>query len=215
MNELVREIEEDIRRERFDRLWHSFGKVMVGLSIAVILGTIGVVIMQDQKRSRAMESTTQLIKGIDRINIEDYKGAIPVFDALASDPSSSYYGLSMLRKAQAQDALGDREGVTKTYRQLAGNDSVFGDLAKLLLPQDDSKAIETSRDAPFYFSHSEAKGWQLMRQGRKDEAVTLFMALYQDKEAPSSMRERLSEVLQRLAPDTFSEKTKLKVKDNE
>ena len=46
MNELVREIEEDIRQERIDRLWRSFGKGMVGLSIAVILTTVAVVMVQ-------------------------------------------------------------------------------------------------------------------------------------------------------------------------
>jgi|GEM_PF-1901743 len=219
MNELVREIEEDIRSERLNRVWNSFGKLMVGVSVAVVLGTIGVVVMQDRSRTQAMEGTTQLIKGIDRINIEDYKGAIPVFDALAKQNGGAYYGLAMLRKAQAQEALSDRDGMNTTLRELAQNDPVFGDLAKLLAPVDDSKPIEPSKGSPFYYAHSEAKGWQLLRKGKKNEAVSTFVALYKDDAIPGSMRQRLNEVLQHIAPEklpeTLSDKVNIKVKQDE
>lgn len=209
MNELVREIEEDIRRERIDRIWHSFGKLMVGVSVAIIMATIGVVIVQDQKRSNAMEQTTQLIKGIDRIHIENYKGAISVFNKLSGDASSPYYGLAMLRKAQAYKALGNEEAATSTYKMLAASDAVFGDLAKILASSDDSKPIEPRQGSPFYYSQAEARGWQLMREGKKDEAVTMFLTIFENPEAPATMRDRLSEVLQHLSPDMFGEKLKL------
>lgn len=215
MNDLARELIEDIRAERMGRLWNSFGKLMVAVSIAVILGTIAVVIMQDQRRSHAMESTTELIKGIDRIAIEDYKNAIVIFDSLSRDKETSYYGLAMLRKAQAQTALNDYEGAWKTYRELAQNDPVYGDLASLLLPVDDSKPITPSKDSPFYYSHSEARGWQLLRQGKKDEAVATFMALHKDNAIPVTMRHRLQEVLDHIAPEVMIDNTNVRVTANE
>src|SRR5688500_15726335 len=118
MNELLREIEDDIRRERFNHLWHRFGRIMVGVSIVVVLATIAVVIMQNQKQSAAMEKTAQFIRGIDRIRIEDYKGAITIFDELAADETSPYYGLAMRQKAKAQAALGNNAEAMKTYESL-------------------------------------------------------------------------------------------------
>jgi hypothetical protein len=209
MNELFREIEEDIRRERFDRLWHSFGKVMVAASVGIILFTIVIVIMQSRKQDRAMENTAQFIKGIDRLHIEDYKGAIPVFTDIAADDSSPYYGLAMLRKAQAENALSDHEAADKTYEALARHDPVFGALAGLLLPahNDVTAGKNPPPNTPFYYTESEWKGWRLYQQGKKDDAVSQFLALYEDPSTPSSMRERLSEVLHHIAPEKMLEKT--------
>jgi len=207
MNEILREIEEDIRRERLDRLWARFGKAMVAASIAIVAVTIVVVVVQNHRQSVAMEKTATFIKGVDRINIEDYKGAIPVFDELAQESSSSYYGLAMLRKAQAQKGLKDTAGAATTYQELASHEGHFSDLATMLAPQKD-KLIEPKKDSPFYYSQREWKGWQLMEQGKKDDAAGQFAALYEDESAPYSMRERLYEVLHQIAPEKLESETK-------
>lgn len=204
MSELLREIEEDIRRERFDKLWHSFGKVMVGVSLGVIFVTICVVVIQGRRQASAMEKTSQFIKGIDRMNIEDYKGAIPVFGELADGPGSPYYGLAMLRKAQAHNALSDHEEAQKTYKTLADNDPVFGSLARLMLPGSKDQPQEPAAGSPFFYTQSESKAWALLQQGKKDDAVAQFFALYQDPLAPLSMRERVTEVLQHIAPEKLA-----------
>lgn len=209
MNELVREIEEDIRRERIDKLWNSFGKVIVGISVLVILATIAVVVYQNHLRSQAMDKTSQLLKGLDRIHIEDFNGAIPIFTKLAGDKGSPYFGIAMLRKAQAEVALGKHEDAFKTYQEIAGSDPLTAPLAQLLrytyvsnaelLPQPD-------KSAALYYTHSEFRGWQLLQQGKKEQAVDQFFALLQDSKAPFTMRERLGEVLQHIAPEKLAEK---------
>lgn len=206
VSELFREIEEDIRRERYDRLWNSFGKVMVGVSLMVILVTIAVVIWQNHRQSTAMEKTGEFIKGIDRLNIEDYKGAIPIFDKLSADTGSTYYGLSLMRKAQAQNALSDHDGAYTTYKTLAEHDPVFGELAKLKLPATQGDVTKPRLGAPFFYAQSEARAWQLLKAGKKDNAVAQFLSLYRDKETPYSMHARVVEALQYLAPERLQEK---------
>lgn len=200
MNELIRELEDDIRREKFDKLWHSFGKLMVWVSLGVIGVTIAVVIWQNHRQGKSMEKTTEFIRGIDRLQIEDYKGAIPVFEALAKDEGSSYYGLAMLRVAQAKQGLSDHEGALAAYKALAGKDKVFGQLASLMLPPQDGDVVKPNRKSPFYFTQSEMRAWQLLKIGKRDNAVAQFLALYQDKDCPFSMRLRVTEALQHLAP---------------
>ena len=204
MNELVREIEEDIRRERYEKLWNSFGKLMVGISITVVLVTIGIVLVQDRRHTQATEKTMQMIKAIDRMNAEDFKGAIALLDGLAQDMSSDYYGPAMLRKAQAQKAAGDESGAQKTYETLAAKEHVYGQLAKLAVSDKDIPAPDTN--TPFYYTQRELQGWQLMEHGKKDEAIAAFNALYADPVTPPSLRERMQEVLQHLAPDSLTKK---------
>jgi hypothetical protein len=200
MNELIREIEDDIRREKFDRLWQRFGRIMVGVSIVVVLVTIAVVVMQNQKQSQAMELTSEYIRGIDRMNVEDFKGAISVFDSIAANDKSPYYGMALLQKAKAQESLGDKTGAAKTYEQLASQSSAFGELSKLLSASANNSIIEPVKTSPFYYTQSEWKAWQLVGQGKKDDAVAVFMTLREDIEAPSTLRQRVNDALQHLAP---------------
>ena len=211
MNELIREIEEDIRRERFDHLWQSFGKVMVGVSLAIILATIVVEVVQHHKKSVAMESTTTFLKGIDRLGFEDYKSAISTFGALENDPSSPYYGLFMLRKAQAETATSDKDSAIKTYSALAANDPVFGKLAVLLVPasanEKNDALPELSKKSAFYYTNAEWRAWDLWSHDKKDEAITQFLSLYNDPATPASMHGRISEVLHYVAPDKLPVET--------
>ena len=208
MSELLREIEDDIRREKFDQLWQHFGKIMVGVSVAVVLATIVVVMVQNHRQAVAMEQTGQFIKGLDRLKLEDYKGAIEAFAQISSDDHSPYYGIAMLRRAQAQSAGGDKDGAAKTYQALAAHNGTFGELAKM--QSADDKLIAPDKKSPFYYSQSEWKGWQLMQAGKKDEAVTQFLALRDDAEAPYSMRQRMQDAVQQLAPDKTMNDTNIK-----
>lgn len=206
MNELVREIEEDIRRERFDRLWKRFGRIMVGVSVMVVLATIGVVVMQNQKESHAMEQTSEYIRGIDRMDVEDFKGAIKIFDQFAEDPSSSYYGLAMLQKAKAQEALGNNKGAGETYQELSKRSDAFGGLAALLAPTETGQMMEPVAGSAFYYTQQEWKAWQLMGKGKKAEAIEIFMALREDLDAPMSLRSRMNDVVQHIAPERLLNK---------
>lgn len=204
MNELISEIESDIRREKFDRLWKRFGKIMVGVSVLVVLVTIGIVIMQNQKQSRAMASTAEYIRGIDRMNVEDFKGAIGVFDGLASDSSSPYYGMALLQKARAQEALGDKDGAAKTYAQLASHDSVFGRMGALAASAQNASP-EPDKSSPFFYTQSEWKAWNLLSAGKKNEAAAIFMMLREDLDAPMTLRNRANDVVQHIAPEKLQQ----------
>ena len=198
MSELFNEIQEDIRQERFEQIWKRYGKVLIGVSIAIVLATAGVVLEEHHKQALAMAETGKFMNGVDRLNAGDYNAAIAVFSALAENPTSRYYGLAMLRKAQAETASGDKAAAAKTYAMLAGHDAEFGDLASLMAP---AAMPVPDRNSAFYFTESEQKGWQLLKSGKKAEAVSIFLSLRDDLDAPFSQRSRMQEVLDYLAPE--------------
>lgn len=203
MSELLREIQEDIRNERLERLWHSFGRLMIGASVAVIAITIVVVVWQDHKKDYASAQTSQFIKGLDRFKVEDYDGAVEVFQGLAADTGSSYYGMAMLHKAEAELLRGDREAAARTYGTLAaqggGMDTrAFSDLAKILSASSPEKLITPDKDSPFYYTQSEWKAWQLMQKGDREGAIAIFTELRGAESVPHSLRERAGLVLEHL-----------------
>ncbi len=216
MSELLRELQEDLHQERLHRLWHSFGKVIIGLSITIILGTVVMVAWQNYSRAKAAGYTGQLMKAADRIKVEDYKGAIVVFDELTKTPGGRYYSIAMLRKAEAQTALGTNDAAMATYRTLAqnsGNDASdsFGALAKLLAANDADAPISVNEDSAFHHSERERRAWQLLAAGKKTEAAHELSLLRDNDAAPQSLRLRAAMALNTLPPA----KTDAKAVENE
>lgn len=206
MNELLTEIQEDIRNERIQRLWSEGGKLLVGVSVAVVLATAASVVWKNHREKVAMEQTTIFIKGTDRLAVEDYKGALEAFSELTGDANSPYYGMAMLRKAQLQNLEGEHDKAVATYEELAKNgtgpnNEAFATLARLLVASESKDVIETSPTAPLYYLASERKAWQLVEQGKKDEAGQIFLSLLKDNDAPLTLRRRSAEALQYLAPE--------------
>ncbi len=196
MNELLAELEQDLRNERLQKLWHSFGKVMVALSVAVILVTVAVVLVHEHRQSRAMQQTAQFMAGLDRMGVEDYAGAAAIFDAMAQDLKSPYYGMAMMQKARAEGAGGDREAAEKAYAALAEHDRLFGELAQMMVPE---HAVDPDRASPFYHTLAEWRAWQIVEGGKKEEALKLFIKLRDDSDAPPTLRERSAEAAQYLS----------------
>jgi hypothetical protein len=200
MNEMLRELEEDIRREKLQKLWNSFGRLMIGVSVGIILMTIGFVAWREHKQDVASEQTSRFIHALDRFNAGDYDGALALFGELADD-DSPHYGLAMLRKAQLKVLTGHKDEAIKTYAVLATHDGSeanqpFIDLAKVLSAHDPKTLVEPDKASAFFYTQSEWKAWQLLQQGKKQEAAELFLSLRGDSAAPSSMRDRATLVLQ-------------------
>jgi hypothetical protein len=205
MNELFREIEEEMKRERFKQGWNSFGHLIIWLSIGVVVATTLFVVWNNYTQRHAEEKTGRFLLGVSRLDSEDYKGAVSIFSELADDESSPYYRLAMLRKAQAQELSGDAEGAKKTYETLAKGEAAFSDLAKLKAAGKDG-FVEVAPNSPFYYTMVEYNAWQLLRTGKNAEAADAFAALVNDKKTPNSMVARVSEVLRVIAPEKLMEK---------
>lgn len=219
MSELFREIEEDIRRERFEKLWRSIGRFAVWGSIAVIAATTVFVMWDNHAQRQSEAKTAQLLQGLEHLKSSDYKGAILTFSAMSDDDTSSYYPLAMLQKAAAQELSGDIEGAKKTYTTLVKNDVVkgkseFSELAKLKTLEKDG-IIDVSKDSPFYHTLAEQNAWQLLHVGKKSEAADVFAMLMSDEQTPRSLALRAGEALRIIAPEKLVEKSAEKKVENE
>jgi hypothetical protein len=209
MSELLREIEEDIRAERLHALWDRFGKTLIRVSIAVIVGTALGVAWQHYQASQAMDRTSRLMSGIEKLNAGDAKGAIVIFDSMIGD-GSVHADMALLQKGQAQEAEGDHDGALKTYEILAarGSDNAFAALGKLLAAKEGDAPMAVNDKDPFAVLQNEMRAWQLLKSGKKDEAVKIFTALRDDASAPRSQRARATMALATLAPDSIEQEIK-------
>jgi hypothetical protein len=208
-DELIREIDEDLKRERYEKLWKRYGNYFIGLAICIVLVTAGVVGWQEYQSSQRIAQSDQFAAAQAMLEDGKFRDASEAFGALASNAAAGYQALAELRQAAALARDGDRAGAIAVYDGLSANtgaDDAMRDLAGLMaalqnleLKNGDEALLRlkslTAADRPFQYSALELRGLVHLSQGNTAEAKTDFTTLSDDSAAPAGIRARAAELL--------------------
>jgi hypothetical protein len=212
VSDIFREIEDELRRENFAKLWQRYGYYVVGILVAVIVAT-GVVVgwRQYAARLRADEGERYQV-ALDLMRSDKLQEAKAAFAALAQGSGeravlARFEGAALLAKS------GDPVGAAARYQAIASDASIdesFRDLATILsaqygLASGDPHAI-IRRLQPLVAS---AGAWQpsaleltalaQLKTGDKASARANYQRLADDEAAPRGMRTRATEMVAALA----------------
>ncbi|MCX7337736.1 MAG: tetratricopeptide repeat protein [Alphaproteobacteria bacterium] len=221
-DEFLEEIEGDIRQEKLQKLWKDYGKIVIGVAIAVLAFANGYMIWQNHK-VKQNELISEHFVGAQQL-LEDGKlnEAVGVMDALSKRSHKGYAFLAQFVSAAALAKDGTAENIAKakeTYRLIANDksiDRIFCDLASIFWVNLESDTIKSTqkgelkqcldilepllhKDNPWRCLAMETKSLLLYKNGQISEAVDLFTALAQDPKASEQMRERARLMSQSLA----------------
>jgi len=211
MADIFHEIDEDLRRERFSRVWSRYGVYIIGVAVLIVVG-VGAwrgyeywQLKQQQASGAKFESGLEL--GTEGKNAE----AEAAFAALEKDGTNGYRILARFRSA-VELAKTDRAAAIKDYDALAvdsGIGHLMRDVAKvraaLLLVDTASLADIEARmtplntpDGAFRHSAREIIGLAQYKAGNFKDAVTTFDAIMNDSQTPPGLRRR-AELMRALA----------------
>ena len=211
MADIFHEIDEDLRRERFSRIWSRYGIYIIGFAVLIVV-TVGAwrgyeywKLKQEQASGAKFESGLEL--GTEGKNAE----AEAAFAALEKDGTNGYRILSRFRSA-VELSKTDRAAAIKDYDALAldsGIGHLMRDVAKvraaLLLvdtaPLADIQARMNPLNTPdgaFRHSAREIIGLSQYKAGNFKDAVTTFDAIMNDSQTPPGLRRR-AELMRALA----------------
>lgn len=212
---LLREIDEDIRRERLGQLWQRFGVYVIAAVVAVLVAVAGYQIWHYRTEAARQEASIRFaaataLAGTDRVAAEQQLAAI------ASDGPAGFTVLAGLRQAALLAESGDIPAAREAYQrvQRAAVDPLYRDLAVLrevmLVLQAEAVPIDADAIAgkleplkaegnAWRFSARELSAVLASRTGQIDEARTLLTELTADPRVPSDMRERAQQMLAGLA----------------
>lgn len=204
MSDLLREVDEEIRRERYMRLWDRFGIYVVGAALLVVIAVAGWRGLEWYQAREAAKSGAQFEAAL-RLAADGKRAeAEAAFNELSKDATSGYRTLARFRAA-AEAAKTDAKAGVAAYDALAADQSLepaFRDIARLhagyLLADTASVAEMTERmaplqgpAAPFRHSANELVGLAHYRAGEIDAAGKIFATIAGDADAPPSMRQRM------------------------
>lgn len=204
MADFIREIEEDLRRERLEKLWKRYGAYIIAAGVLVVV-LVGGWTGWQRYRSHQVSQDSVLYAGA--ANLERAgkpAAAAAAFARIAADGHGGYRVLAALRAAGAYLAAGDRKAAIATYDRLARDSSAaarYRDLAGYLsvlnrANNGQPKALEAELrpllqiSDPWRYSVRELMAVLELKAGDKKAAASDFSALVNDPETPAGIRER-------------------------
>jgi len=211
VSDIFREVDEEVRREQFKKLWERWGNHLV-LAAALAVAAIGAwraweywQMKQAQKAGAAFESAASLAQA------DKHDEAEAAFAKVAAASPAGYRALARFREA-AELAVRDRAAAVKAYDALAGDGSIgrtLQDLAAVragLLLVDTAPLTEiqarleplTGADRPFRHSARELIAVSAWRAGDVATARRWFDTIMTDSDTPAGTRSRV-EMLMALA----------------
>jgi hypothetical protein len=208
--DIFQEVDEEVRREQFKRLWERYGNYIIAACVLVIAGVGAWRGYEWWETKRAAESGTAFERAVTLEEAGKPQEAEAAFAKLATDGTAGYRVLARLREA-AELGQTDPKAAVKAYDEIAAdrsNGQVMQDLATLrtgfLLVDSASYAdmwtrLEplTGAERPFRYSARELLALSGWKQGDMGAARQWADTIISDPQTPAGARSR-AEVLSAL-----------------
>ncbi|HEY0834073.1 MAG TPA: tetratricopeptide repeat protein [Azospirillum sp.] len=208
MSDIFQEVDEDLRRDRMERLFKRYGGVFVAIAVLLVVGTAGFNLWRNWQQSQREAATAALVGAVTQAQAAPDKGveALAAFAAQTSQPDLK--ALARLDAAAVTAGTGDKAAAVAMYDAVAGDPAVtivYRDLAILLSVMHQMEKGEPGAlmarlqplmadTSPWRFSAREMTAVLAARAGDKDRARTLFQQLADDSLAPAGVRSRAADL---------------------
>jgi hypothetical protein len=217
---LLREVEEELRRERLEKIWKEYGTYVLAAAVAVVFGVLGFKYWESHRLAAAQESGARYEDALILLNDKKDGSAEKEFEKIASDGAGGYRSLAQLQLAGALAKQGKKAEALSTYEALAneeGADPLLREFAKLQaaglrLGEADFTEIENrltplmADNSPWRYSARELLGLAAYKAGKTTEARTLLTPLFIDQSTPQSISERAQIVMAEIAAGEIAKK---------
>ncbi|MBX9464443.1 MAG: tetratricopeptide repeat protein [Aquamicrobium sp.] len=200
----IREVNQELRQDQAKALWDRFGPITIAVAVAVVLVTAAWVAWDYWTQTQANSSGDAYSQALSLAGEGRTEEATAALEQLEADGYGAYPVLARMRGATVLAQAGDYEGAVAAFDSVAADGSVPGairDMAKLraglLLVdhgsyEDVSARVEALAVETNTLRHSarEALALSAWKQGRTQDATTLFDQIIDDEGAPQNMRQR-------------------------
>lgn len=202
MTDIFREVEEEVRRERFEQLWKKYGDYIIAAAALLIIAAAGIQLWRVyEQRQQAKASATYAIAS--QMLDGGASGAAAItFDKLAQTAPGGYAQLALLQKANALYAAGNIPQAVDAYKQVAAKgDPLLAPVARIraawaivdTAPHSDIDTLLKpllDQTSPWHPMAREIIAYADYHSGATAKALAEFKAISTDKDSPSAVRRR-------------------------
>ena len=210
MADLFREVDEDVRKERYLKLCKTMGATLLRLRSGFVLVVAGVTGWREYQRSEREAEGERFATARALAEEGRHAEAALAFADLGADAGGGYAVLARFEEAAALVAGGEQRNAIAVYDAMAADGAIetsFRDLASLLaaLHLMDSGADRADIEArlqpltgetnPWRFSAREVAAIVMLNAGEHAAAREALAALVGDVDAPPDVRSRAVELV--------------------
>lgn len=200
----IREVNDEIRREKAQVLWDRFGPAILVLAVLVVLGTAAFVGYRYWDETRANRSGDAFSQALKLANDGKSDESLTALEQLEKDGYGAYPLLARMRAATVKADKGDFAAAVTDFDGVAADTAIpqgIRDMARLraalLLVDHGSFADVSSRVEALTADNNtlrhtarEALGLAAWKEGKIQDALKLFDQIAADDGAPRNARQR-------------------------
>ena len=211
MSDIFREVDEEIRKERYATLWKKYGAYVIAAAVALVLAVAGYQGWQQWQRSQALSASDSYNAAVTQLQQGNTEEGLQQLGEMADPSGDGYALLAAFRRAELLAEQGATQEAVAIWNEIAGsggNDplrqlaDVFavmhqvdsgdpGQLAGRLQPLADE-------DSPYRWTAIELQATLAHQQGDDEQAVELFKQIADGGDVPPAQRRRATQMLELL-----------------
>ncbi|QIB32537.1 tetratricopeptide repeat protein [Ancylobacter pratisalsi] len=208
MADIFHEIDEDLRRERFSRLWNRFGIYIIAAAVLIVVGVAGWRTYEWWKLEQEQAVGARFEAALKLATEGKHGEAEAAFTEIEKDGTAGYRTLARFRAA-TELAASDRTSAVADFDAIAADSSVpflMRDMARVRaavllvdtapLAEIESRlgTLDTPEDA-FRHSARELIGLAQYKAGDYKAAAATFAKILNDGQTPPGLRQRADLIL--------------------
>lgn len=200
----IREVNEELRSDAASAIWKKYGKIIIGLAVAIIVGVAGNVGYDNWRDGQAAASGDIFLEGLTQARDGQQDDALATFKQLEESGYGAYPVLARLRAATVLADKGDAADAIDMFNAVAADSSVpdaIRDIAKIRAgylivdygTYDEASAlVEVLTDTENAMRHSarEILGLAAFKAGDLTQARQWFDLIAADTATPGQIADR-------------------------
>jgi hypothetical protein len=202
LSDIFREVEEDVRRERFEQIWKQYGDYIIAGAALIVIAIAGYELWQRYEQNQTLKASETFIAAQQLAESGNMSQATAAFTVVAKDAPEGYAKMARLSQAGALLVSGQHGEAVMIYKSIASDDSgVIGGIARIRAgwvlatdgPRSDLDSVLaplTDPTSPWRFSAREILAYADYHAGNSAKAQSEFRSLANDGAATVAMRSR-------------------------
>ena len=214
----MREVDENLRRDQMENFFKRYGGWVAGAVALFVLASGAFIYWNNVKHQRAELQVEELNKTIGDIGAGNLASAPQRLDTLSDSGSEGVRALSLFTRAAVALQQNDAKLAVAKYREIAEDSSLpkpFRDAALIrqtavefdsLQPQQVITRLQPLAQPgnPWFGSAGEMTAIAHLKQGQRDSAGKMFLAIAKDTTVPEGLRSRSAQLAGTLGVDASS-----------
>lgn len=217
MTDFFSEVEEEVRRERWARLWKRHGTSLVAAAVVVVGSVAGWQLWERYSLAQREAASLEFNNATNVAEAGNLAQAETEFTRLAAEAPAGYAQLAEFVKVKALLLQGKRDEAIANLRELVENSNpLLSAPARLQLgwvlaetaPREEVEAIIAplqNDDSPWRYAAAEIDAYLSYYHGDRADAAAAYQALAVSVGAPEAQQQRAAAIAQFLRANTAME----------